>query len=78
MLSIYKYIKYDTFGQCFIALNFANHEVYKAKDWYSGVNHRGSSGPFGNHQDPLEALTKFCMNRGSKKSIKNKGYSNLS
>ena len=29
--SIYKYVRYDTFGQCFIALNFANHEVSKAR-----------------------------------------------
>ena len=31
MLSIYEYVRYDTFGQCFIALNFANHEVSKAR-----------------------------------------------
>ena len=32
ILSIYEYVRYDTFGQCFIALNFANHEVSKAKN----------------------------------------------
>ena len=31
MLGIYEYVRYDTFRQCFIALNFANHEVSKAK-----------------------------------------------
>ena len=31
MLSIYEYERYDTFGQCFIAINFANHEVSKAR-----------------------------------------------
>ena len=35
MLSIYEHIRYDTFGECFIALNFANHKVPKAKDWHS-------------------------------------------
>ena len=34
MLSIYEYmyISHDTFGQCSIALNSANHEVFKAKN----------------------------------------------
>ena len=32
ILSIYEFIRYDTFGQYFIALNFANHEVSKAKN----------------------------------------------
>ena len=40
MLSIYEYIRYSIFGQCFNALNLANHEVFKAKDWRSGVNQK--------------------------------------
>ena len=31
MLSIYEYDRCDTFGQCFTALDFANHEVSKAR-----------------------------------------------
>ena len=46
MLSIYEYIRYDTFGQCFIALTFANHKVSKAQDWHSEANLR----------DPLDLL----------------------
>ena len=63
MLSIYESIRYDTFGKCFTALTFANYEVSKAKDWHSGVNHRRPLKPFGKHQDPSEALTRFFMNK---------------
>ena len=40
MLSIYEYERYNTFGQCFIALNFASYEVPKAGSTISlFINH---------------------------------------